>query len=447
MHFLINRFSHRTAPRVAAGLAFALFVTQRLISMSPPTGDEPHYLVLAESVVRDGDLKVANNYAQENYRDYYPGALTPHVLGGDNPHTRRYSPHAPGLALIIAPAFAVFAYWGATALLAAVAALGTAFVWSGSYLLTRSLAAAWFGWAVVTLTVPMALFGSLIYPDPVAATAVAIGVWAITRSATAKLSKSGPSLITDPPSARIWSSAILMGVSGSIALLPWLHTRLAILAALLAVVLLPRIWADSGARRLTHVCAFVLPLIVSSVVWLIYVQLLFGSIDPRSPFGGHLPVSDADMINGLAGIFADQEFGLLTNAPVYIVAFSGVWLLWRRNARLAAEIAVIAVPYTLVIGGFRGWSGGHCPPARLVLPVLLPFGATAALVWSASGINGRRIALVLLAASVALVSLMTFVQAGALAYNDGDGSARWIEWLTGGTNTSRLLPSFVGDDP
>lgn len=443
---LASRLSDRTAPRVAAGVAFAFFIAVRLTSMSPLTGDEPHYLILTQSVLTDRDFKVANNYARFDHRAYAPRELEPHLVGGEDPRIRRYSLHAPGLALIIAPAFAVAGAWGAIVFLAAVAALGTAFVWSAGYLLTRDPVAAWFGWALITMTSPMALFASLIYPDPVAGTLIAIGVWAIIRSATKQFVEAGTGPASSTPGVCTWSTGMSFGVGVAIALLPWLHTRLAIPAALLAAVLVLRLasFDRTGTRLLLM---FLLPLIVSLGLWLTYFQVLYGSMDPRSSLGGQTPINRAYIINGLAGMFADQEFGLLPNAPAYLIAFSGLGLLWRRDRRLAAEVALITTPYVVAASGYPMWWAGACPPARFLLPVLLPFGATAALVWAGSRRNGRLVALVMLGASVAIASIMAFAQDGALAYNDADGSARWLDWLTADTVATRTLPSFFRGFP
>ena len=44
------------------------------------SGDEPHYLLAAHSLVHDGDLDLSNNYAQRDYAAFYTGYyLNPHV--------------------------------------------------------------------------------------------------------------------------------------------------------------------------------------------------------------------------------------------------------------------------------------------------------------------------------------------------------------------------------
>src|SRR5258706_5662614 len=70
----------------------------------PRTGDEPHYLVAADSLVRDGDFDLRNNYVPGVYLDWYP---SPNL----NPQVKQRVDGAPflihtyGLAILIAPAY------------------------------------------------------------------------------------------------------------------------------------------------------------------------------------------------------------------------------------------------------------------------------------------------------------------------------------------------------
>ena len=57
----------------AIGLAFF----QRVSPLMPFTGDEPHYLLGAISLVKDGDFNVYNNYANQDYREFGYEQLRP----------------------------------------------------------------------------------------------------------------------------------------------------------------------------------------------------------------------------------------------------------------------------------------------------------------------------------------------------------------------------------
>src|SRR5438128_10308822 len=100
----------RRAPRLAALVAFGLYVFAgvRLAGLVPG-GDEPHYLIITQSLLKDGDLQIENNHARADFREYFAGRLAPDFLRrGTNGQI--YSIHAPGLSVLVAPAFALFGY-------------------------------------------------------------------------------------------------------------------------------------------------------------------------------------------------------------------------------------------------------------------------------------------------------------------------------------------------
>src|SRR5919109_212680 len=67
-------------------------------------GDEPHYLLAAESIVHDGDVDVADEYSDRSYAKFYPYELHPH---GRRTEGRLNEPHGVGFPLFIAPAYAL----------------------------------------------------------------------------------------------------------------------------------------------------------------------------------------------------------------------------------------------------------------------------------------------------------------------------------------------------
>ena len=82
-----------------------------------PQGDEPHYLMVADSLLHDHDLSLEQDYAEGRYRDFHPEPLAPHyrVRGRDG---AIYSLHAVGLSLLVLPAYAAASYAGASFLMA-----------------------------------------------------------------------------------------------------------------------------------------------------------------------------------------------------------------------------------------------------------------------------------------------------------------------------------------
>ena len=93
-----------------------------------------------------------------------------------------YSIHAPGLPLLIAPAFALAGYHGVVVFLVLVAATGGALAWHLAWLVTRRADAAWFGWAAVSLSTSAIFHSFTVYPDGVGGVIVLTGIWALLRA-------------------------------------------------------------------------------------------------------------------------------------------------------------------------------------------------------------------------------------------------------------------------
>src|SRR5262249_30345951 len=77
-------------------------------------GDEPHYLMIAQSLLVDGDLQIENNHNNKEYRAFFGGPLRPDfMVRGRNGQI--YSIHSPGLSVLLLPAYAIAGYAGSLA--------------------------------------------------------------------------------------------------------------------------------------------------------------------------------------------------------------------------------------------------------------------------------------------------------------------------------------------
>ena len=84
-------------------------------------GDEPHYLLAAESIVADGDVDLADEYAERAYAELLPvRARRPRRA---RPAARLHEPHGVGFPLLIAPAYALGGAVAVELFMAAIAAL------------------------------------------------------------------------------------------------------------------------------------------------------------------------------------------------------------------------------------------------------------------------------------------------------------------------------------
>ena len=158
-----------------AGVATAWSVAPRV-----PGGDEPHYLVITQSLLSDGDLRIENNHARGDTAAYASASLRPDFIrrGRDG---QIYSIHAPGVAVVVIPGFLAAGYRGAQATMLLLAAIGGALVWSAAWRASGHAGAAWFAWAAVAGSSTALLQSAMIFPDGPGACAVAAGAWLLVR--------------------------------------------------------------------------------------------------------------------------------------------------------------------------------------------------------------------------------------------------------------------------
>ena len=419
-------------PRMAAALIAAIVFGVSAWRVAPmiPGGDEPHYLVITQSLLLDRDLTIEDVHRRGDYRAYFAGDLPPHVqrLGRDG---QIYSVHAPGLPVLIAPAFAIGGYRAVVVFLVLVASAGSALAWHIGWLTTRRVDAAWFSWAAVTLPVTAIFQSFTVYPDGPGGVIALTGLWALLRAA--EEAKSGATAV------KPW---FLHGIA--LAALPWLHSRFAVLAGGFGALILLRL--STTKNPAAKAVAFLSVPAVSALLWVGFFIAIYGSPDPSAAYGPGELGSLQFVPGGLGGLLFDQRFGLLTYAPVLGVAFVGVGVMLARPAwrRVGLELLFVVIPYLVTVTHFAMWWGGRSPPARFFAPVLPLFVAPAAALWpSITGRASRLVAVAALVLTAIASTVVVGIDRGRLAFNTREGPALWLEWLGRVTELSAAAPRWA----
>jgi len=337
-------------------------------------GDEPHYLLAAQSLLDDGDVDVEDEYAARAYDDFYPYDLDRH---GEETDGRLNEPHGVGFPLLILPAYAVAGAEGVELFLAAIAALALALAYR---LALRVVPDPWAVGAALTvgLSPPFVAYGSAVYPELAAGAALA-----------------GAALLAIRLDARPgWRAAF--GCFALLGALPWLGTKFVLPGVVIGAFAARALWR---ARRRTLAVGSVELSLFSVALFVGINEALYGGPTPyaadvegESATDASFPGGYLDRAYRLIALFIDREYGLLRWAPLFALAFAGLWWLWRsqrdrlaravpglREIELTAGLCAAALGAQLVVAALLAPTmfGFWFPPRHLLasLPLAVPLVA------------------------------------------------------------------------
>jgi hypothetical protein len=411
---------------------FLTIVSRRAV----PTGDEPHYLIVTQSLLQDGDFDVRNNYEHRDYRAYYPDVIPdPHVIVSGE---RWYPVHAVGVPLLAAPVYAAAGRLGVVILLTLFTVAGLRVLWSVLRLAGFSARATALATALAGFTLPVLAMAGQVFPEVPAFLLVAVALHAILA----------------PVSSR-WDR---LGFLLSLGLLPWLHPKYVLLSgALLVCLVVVRPWRATRATFLGAagvVAISVLGHALLSYRW-------YGAPLPGAPILVTQGLSPADWVPsiihhffvapwvGLFGVLLDQQHGLFLASPVYLLAIPGLVMLWRRSRPLAIACGLVFASIYLPAGSFGIWYGGYCSPARLLTPTVPVLALALAAVLDSAERRAGTLFGVLAAPSVLhaylMVALPSFTRYGDPATDHNFFIAR-VERILG-VDLTLFAPSFRHVEP
>ena len=335
---------------VVAAVAALVGLPLRATYGARTTADEPQYLLTALSLWEDRSFDIADELAEERWRDFHEAQLPEQTTPLDD--GRRLSPHDPLLPVLLAVPVGLAGWAGAKAFLAVVAG-----VLAG---LLVALAHRRFGVPLRTAAVvvgafavamPFASYGSQVYPEIVAALAVTVAIAAL-------------------PSRRwVFVAAVVA--------LPWLGIKYVLVAAALAAMKLrdARVVAAFAAAGLAYVVGH---------------RLLYGgwtayAAGDHFAGGEHTVVGYSPDYAGrsrrLLGLVVDRGFGLAAWAPAWLLLVPALAVLLRRRppgwASLVVPLAAGWATATWLALTMHGWWS----PGRQIV-VVLPLAVLAVAWWA-----------------------------------------------------------------
>jgi len=410
------------APSWIFAIAASLFVAAGLYYTTRlrVSGDEPHYLLMAQSLWREGDLDLRDNLQREDFREYTPGPVAPH-FAAPRADGRPFPAHAAGLPALLAPVYAAGGRPAVVIVLALAAAGLATLVHAHARRTTPGPGAGTAAWTAA-VGPPLLFYAFHVYTEVPSAVALTGALLLIDRARSAaggSLAGAGAGLLTGA--------------------LPWLHVKMAPACLALAVVGGVRL----RGRALAAFAAGAGGLLAGLAG---FHHSVFGSPSPLSVYGGFPGDASGDPARAAAGLLLDRSFGLLPHAPVFLLALPGVVQLVRRRLGSAGPLLAVGVAVLAPVLVWRMWWGGQCPPGRFLVP-LVPLLAVAVGACVERGGGLARWRWPLLGLGFGLGVFMVARPGELLLLNRGDRPTRVWAALEGEAGVARYLPSLVSPDP
>ena len=329
------------------------------------TGDEPHYLMIAESLRADGDFDLRNNYEGDAGAAFGAASLQPGPHARVTPRGRLLSVHDVGAPILLVPVYAVarslsqlpsdtvlrrmrmnrglftysivsFAIICLSTFAAAITIRALEHAGAPTSIAAIVVAIAW-------LAPPVLSHAFLVFPEPFAMFVTACAVGCAYRQ-------------------RDWAwrdSAVLLALG----LLPWLHRKFVLYVAALVIVIAWRRASNlrvlARSRQAILVALFALPILL--LVWWTWHE--WGNV-AGGMAAERVPLSVAALMEGLPATIVDRENGVIWWAPVYVLLPAGFWLRRRELWPWLLPIVALVVP-----GAAHQWWAGFSPAARFLVPL------------------------------------------------------------------------------
>jgi len=319
--------------------------------------DEPFYLLIAQSIIYDGDLDLNNNLESRQYAPYYAATLLPQR---DVNETGEYiSRHGALFPLLLAPFYASFGRVGAMALSCVAYAVFCTLLFSVCERETGSARAAFWTWVAALTATPGLAYSTQVYPESLACLLIMILLAALLRN----------------PKGLLRAAAAI-----AVVILPWLKARYALIGLpilglwLLSLLSARKVPAREGLRSAPR--RLIASILFAAGASLALALLFYRKVAFR--FFGAMNLEDILHLEWskcwyrLFALFLDYQYGLLIYSPIFLFALWGFAVLLKQGRPIAWASACGAVLYLLALSTLGWWFGGGCPPCRYLV-CLLPF--------------------------------------------------------------------------
>ncbi|MFQ6083661.1 MAG: hypothetical protein ACE5WD_09905 [Candidatus Aminicenantia bacterium] len=373
---IINKFyslSLRKKLFILFAFSFLIYLSATGILISNGihfSGDEPHYLLISHSLLKDKDINMANNYGEKDYLNYMPPKtrIRTHGRFGIKGTNYVYSIHLPGISVVVLPLYALgLIFKGKWLILILRGGIGIFGALLGLQLYLfflehwREEKKSILIWLIFSFTSPILFYSIHIYPEII----VALFSFYIFRTVYSKKPISDLKLI-------------LLG--GLLSSFVWFGVKYNLIFSLIIIFSLYYLFKNH--RIGWKIIYFLIFPFISYFLFFRFLYSMYGTFSFLSVYEGVISgeqvkayykmlftdVPLSKRIETFLNYFLDQRDGLLFYSPVYLFSFLGVIELLRKKKGLALWLIFISLPYILSYA-FLTQRGGYVPQARPLIPI------------------------------------------------------------------------------
>ncbi len=341
-----------------------------------PTGDEPHYLVVAHSLAVDGDLSVGNNYKQQDYRLFYKGDLAKRTSpSADRQH--ELPAQGLGLSIFLAPFYKFILAVFPPALVVFLRLIMCSITTIVLYQLIQCAIfcdlpprIAFFVMCAAAVASPILTYSSLFYPEIPAMLLIVIALRNLFEMEEHRWR------------ALFWLAFVPGG-------LLWLHPKylaLSLCILITAGIFFYRTFRVYNRNGALLAVSYAIVSALGMITFFLFLHDQYGGWSPNRIYAGwdKAPQSLMDLIRqeGIGrigtmlrmsiGLWIDQRFGLLSYAPLYLLFFPGVIYVLRIKSSVRFMLIWFFIHFLILCWGAP--LGGFAPPSRhmiVLLPIIL----------------------------------------------------------------------------
>jgi hypothetical protein len=356
---MLKHLSIRSLLLIYGVCALTVFFSWRQAQFNGPTGDEPHYLIMANGLAQHGALEQTLPY-QDAFQPGQPERF--HVPRGDmhtiaGPHGL-FNMHNLGLPLLLALPFALGGVDGAKLFMLLCGAGVLLCAWKMAGLFTSDGRQRWLAVLATCIASPLLPAATQIYPDVVAGLIAMTGLyWFLTTSHQR-------------------GAAAELLLAAAVVYLPWLQIKFGLTCAVLVLAVAAKIYRES--RDLKRIARILVLAGASCLLLASYNLYAFGKAS--GPYlADAIEVSKTSLMVFL-GLHFDPNQGFLLQNPINLVGLLGIGWLWRVNRPFvllwAAVFLTLLAPNALHPNWYGGWSfsGRFGWPAAMVFMVVTLYG-------------------------------------------------------------------------